>query len=58
MSSNNWTTTGWAREFTRQMEAAGRSVKLVELDEGHELNQDLPGLWRHIEEFLAPLLPA
>lgn len=47
-----------AREFTRQMEAAGRSVKLVELDEGHELNQDLPGLWRHIEEFLAPLLPA
>jgi hypothetical protein len=45
-----------AREFTRRMEAAGRQVKLVELDEGHELNQDLPGLWRHIEEFLAPLL--
>jgi alpha-beta hydrolase superfamily lysophospholipase len=49
---------GLAREFTRRMEAAGRAVKLVELDEGHELNQDLPALWGHIEAFLAPWLPA
>ena len=47
-----------AREFTRRMEAAGRSVKLVMLDEGHELNLDLPGLWRHIEAFLTPWLGA
>lgn len=47
-----------AREFTRRMLAAGRSVTLVELDEGHELNQDLPALWRHIAAFLAPWLGA
>jgi hypothetical protein len=32
-------------------------VRLVELDEGHELNADLPGLWRLIELFVAPYLP-
>jgi pimeloyl-ACP methyl ester carboxylesterase len=45
-----------AREFTRRMEAAGRSVQLVELDEGHELNQDLPALWGHVAGFLSPWL--
>ncbi len=39
-----------AREFTRRM--SGRS-RLVELQEGHELTGDLPGLWRHIDGFLA-----
>ena len=43
-----------AREFTRRMQ--GRA-KLVELQQGHELNADLPGLWRLIEAHLAPLLP-
>ena len=37
---------GLAREFTRRME--GRA-KLVELQQGHELNADLPGLWKLIE---------
>ena len=27
-------------------------AQLVELDEGHELNADLPRLWGHIERFL------
>jgi uncharacterized protein len=43
-----------AREFTRQMR--GRA-QLVELQEGHELNGDLPGLWRLIEPRIAALLP-
>ena len=43
-----------AREFTRRMQ--GRA-KLVELQQGHELNADLSGLWRLIEAHLAPLLP-
>ena len=43
-----------AREFTRRMQ--GRA-KLAELQQGHELNADLPGLWRLIEAHLAPLLP-
>ena len=47
-----------AREFTGRMQAAGREVRLVLLDEGHELNRDLPALWRTIEAFLAPWLPA
>ena len=47
-----------AREFQQRMEAAGRAVQLALLDEGHELNADLPGLWRHLEGFLAPWLPA
>jgi pimeloyl-ACP methyl ester carboxylesterase len=38
-----------AREFTRRMQGRAR---LVELDQGHELNADLPGLWREIEAFL------
>ena len=47
-----------AREFTARMQAAGRKVRLVERDEGHELTQDLPGLWSVLEEFVAPWLPA
>ena len=43
-----------AREFTRRME--GRA-QLVELPEGHELNSDLPALWRRIETFLEPYVP-
>ena len=43
-----------AREFVRHMQGRAR---LVELDEGHELNADLPALWGHIEVFLAPYLP-
>lgn len=42
-----------AREFERRMREAGKSVRLVELDDGHELNADLPGLWGHIEPHLA-----
>jgi uncharacterized protein len=45
-----------AREFVRRMEQAGRTVRLIELDEGHELSADLPGLWRHLEAFLRPWL--
>ena len=39
-----------SREFVRRMDGRAR---LVELPEGHELTGDLPGLWRHIEGFLA-----
>jgi hypothetical protein len=39
-----------AREFVRRME--GRA-QLVELAQGHELNLDLPGLWRHIDSFFS-----
>src|SRR5260221_1779387 len=42
------------REFTRRM--AGRAT-LVELAQGHELNADLPGLWRIIEPHIAAFLP-
>ena len=38
-----------AREFTRRM--AGRAT-LVELEQGHELNADLPGLWKIIEPYV------
>ena len=43
-----------AREFARRM---GSRATLVELQQGHELNQDLPGLWRIIEPHLAAVLP-
>ena len=43
-----------AREFTRRMNGRAR---LIELDQGHELNADLPGLWRLLEDFLQPWLP-
>jgi uncharacterized protein len=60
-----------AREFVRRMDgrarlapqgapnggASGASITLVELDEGHELTADLPGLWRRMEPFLQPWLP-
>jgi uncharacterized protein len=39
-----------ASEFVRRMEGRAR---LIELPEGHDLTADLPGLWRHIEGFLA-----
>jgi pimeloyl-ACP methyl ester carboxylesterase len=38
-----------AREFVRRMDGRAR---LVELDEGHDLTADLPGLWREIAGFL------
>jgi uncharacterized protein len=41
-----------AREFVRRMRAAGRDVRLVEVDDGHELTADLPRLWREIEQHL------
>jgi uncharacterized protein len=43
-----------AREFVRRM---GPRAKLVELEQGHELNADLPGLWRIMEPHLSALLP-
>ena len=43
-----------AREFVRRMDGRAR---LVELDQGHELTADLPGLWRLLEPFLQPWLP-
>ena len=51
-----------AREFARRMRERaaewGRPpVTLIELQQGHELNADLPGLWRIIEPHLAALLP-
>ena len=41
-----------AREFTARMQAAGRAVTHVELDDGHELNRDLPALSLHLERHL------
>jgi len=41
-----------AREFTARMQAAKRPIRLVELDDGHELGADLPRLWREIEREL------
>lgn len=43
-----------AREFARRMNGRAR---LVELQQGHELNGDLPGLWRLIEPQIAAFLP-
>ena len=45
---------GLAREFARRM---GPRATLVELQQGHQLNADLPGLWQIIEPHLAALLP-
>jgi pimeloyl-ACP methyl ester carboxylesterase len=39
-----------ARHLRSKMEKAGREVRLVERDEGHELTADLPGLWRELEQ--------
>jgi len=44
-----------APEFARRMRERKTPVRLVELDDGHELTADLPGLWREIEAHLAPL---
>ena len=43
-----------AREFVRRME--GRAT-LVELDQGHELNADLPGLWKLLEPYVPRPMP-
>lgn len=43
-----------AREFASRMQ--GRA-ELVELDQGHELNADLPGLWAILEPRIAAFLP-
>jgi pimeloyl-ACP methyl ester carboxylesterase len=45
-----------APEFARRMRERSGSVRLVELDDGHELNADLPRLWREIETHLGPAL--
>jgi uncharacterized protein len=45
---------GLAREFTHRMAGGAR---LVELDQGHELNADLPGLWRIVDGFLTEAAP-
>jgi pimeloyl-ACP methyl ester carboxylesterase len=42
-----------AREFVRR---AGGRAQLVLLEEGHELNADLPGLWSIVERFLSTAL--
>ena len=41
-----------APEFVRRMRERGREARLVLLDDGHELNADLPRLWREIEPHL------
>ncbi|HWE25735.1 MAG TPA: alpha/beta hydrolase, partial [Myxococcales bacterium] len=41
-----------AREFVERMRSARREVRLVELDDGHELTSDLPRLWREIHAHL------
>ena len=41
-----------APEFARRMRARGGEVRLVLLDDGHELTADLPRLWREIEPHL------
>jgi len=38
-----------AREFAGRMRGARREVRLVEIDDGHELTADLWRLWREIE---------
>jgi pimeloyl-ACP methyl ester carboxylesterase len=43
-----------AREFARRM---GDRAELSLVDEGHELNADLPGLWARIDRFLQALRP-
>ena len=44
-----------ARAFTEKMKAAGGDVRLLELDEGHELTADLPRLWAELSSHLGPL---
>jgi pimeloyl-ACP methyl ester carboxylesterase len=46
-----------AREFARRMRDAGKTVRLVELDDGHELTGDLPALWREMAQHLDALWP-
>ena len=41
-----------AHEFVRRMHAESREVRLVELDDSHELTADLPSLWREMETHL------
>jgi alpha-beta hydrolase superfamily lysophospholipase len=50
---SRWRSSG---RFAFDHHARGRA-RLAELDEGHELSADLPGLWRLIEPFVAPYLP-
>jgi hypothetical protein len=45
-----------APEFARRMRERGTRVRLALLDDGHELNADLPRLWREIEPHIEPLL--
>ncbi len=45
-----------AREFTARMTAAHKPVRLVELDDGHELNRDLPRLWTEMAAHLNDVL--
>ena len=45
-----------AREFASRMRAAGRPVRLLELDEGHELTSNLPRLWAELASHFGPLL--
>jgi pimeloyl-ACP methyl ester carboxylesterase len=42
--------------FVRLLRERGTPVRLVELDDGHELNADLPRLWSEIEPHLDPML--
>jgi pimeloyl-ACP methyl ester carboxylesterase len=43
-----------SHEFVRRM---GKRAHLVELPQGHELNADLPGLWKLMSDFLDQLRP-
>jgi uncharacterized protein len=45
-----------APEFARRMRERGTPVRVVQLDDGHELNADLPRLWREIEPHVERLL--
>jgi alpha-beta hydrolase superfamily lysophospholipase len=47
-----------ARELVRRLREARVPSRLVELDEGHELTADLPGLWRELQAHFAAWLPA
>jgi pimeloyl-ACP methyl ester carboxylesterase len=46
-----------APAFAKRMREHGTSVRLVEVDDGHELNADLPRLWREIEAHVGPWFP-
>ena len=45
-----------ARTFAERMRGAGRELRLVEVDEGHELTADLPRLWGELAAHFAPEL--